>query len=488
MSKITDFLVETFLGIRGNPIPPKEISKSNIKVPPARSTESPDAGYAYSFENDKTLIEPGFQFDIIPLIRKLSLSNPSVSQALNNIVSLANTGHTIYFDSSVKADKIDEMRNHLSEVSKNWQYGVAGIHGLANKIIHQGMISGSMCVEALPNLDLNGIHRILIPYPETIRFLYNKKTVTYEPHQVSKDINKVGMGGYKPLNINTFKYVAINGDSEKPYGNPPYLPVIKPLEVQQEMTDNIRHIIKQIGIVGFLELLIDKPVQKDGETDDKYATRITQYLSQTKTNVDKALKDGLIVGYKEDHEFKFNSISKNAGGVAEFFSLNQKIVHSALKQDGSLSGEGSSGSESGITVIFTKLLSELKNIQICAAHILQFIYEFEFRLAGFEFKNLEVEFKASTIQDDLKLEQALEIKIRNLRQLRMDGIIDQDQYADELGYEDPAEDEPIVPFAPEKTTGDPNLDAQKKAVREKSKDKSDRRVRDKNKPQGIRQK
>lgn len=138
-----------------------------------------------------------------------------------------------------------------------------------------------------------------------------------------------------------------------------------------------------------------------------------------------------------------------------------------------------------MTILFTKLISELKNIQTCVARTLQYIYEVELRLAGFKFDSLEVEFRASTVQDDLKFQQALEIKIRNLRQLRMDGLISQDTYADELGYEKPHQQNPVVPFAPDKSTGDPNLDAEKKRVREKSKDTSDRRSRDRDKPRGT---
>lgn len=166
------------------------------------------------------------------------------------------------------------------------------------------------------------------------------------------------------------------------------------------------------------------------------------------------------------------------------FMMNELLVSSGLKQDPSLAGKGGGGAETFVTVVFTKLLSELKNIQSPVAKILEHACSLHLRLKGYSFKDIRITFNASTVQDDLKMQQAQEIKIRNKRQLRMDGIIDQDKYADELGYDKPFKQEPIVPFAPAKgSTGDPNIDAQKKAVREKEKDASDRKVRDKNRPQ-----
>lgn len=472
-----------------NPIPIKDIAekKPKSKVPPARSSEGPSQpNYNYSFDNDETLVEPGYQFEIIPLIRKLALGNQSVSQALSNIVNLANTGHKIVFDSSVSLEQANEMREHINKVIPNWHYGVADANGLANKFFSQAMISGAVVCEIIPNNTLTGVRRLFMPLPETIRFKYNKRQLTYKPYQVSKDPLKANRpDGLIPLNINAFRYYAINGDTELPYANPPYCPAVPPLHDQKTMLENIKWIIQQMGVVGFLELLADKPEQNDGESDEKYAGRLNGYLEQCKNSVVSSMRDGIVVGFKDDHDFEFHSTAKNATGVGELFNMNELLVYSGLKQDPTLAGKGSGGAETFVTVVFTKLLAELKNVQAPVGKIFEHAYELEFRLRGYKFKSLKVVFNPSTVQDDLKFQQAKEIKIRNARQLRMDGVIDQDTYADEIGYDKPAQQEPVVPFAPEKSTGDPNLDAQKKAVREKSKDKSDRTVRDKNKPQGT---
>lgn len=467
------------------PVLDERTKKGDIKIPPTRVTEAPDESSTYQGLSDKRLVSPDYDFRVITLIRKLAQTNQSVGQALNDIVTLANTGHKIEFDSDVDPDKADEMRRHIELSCKNWQQGIAGTHGLANKFISQTMISGSCVVEAVANLELDGIYRVLMPYPETIRFVYNKRTITYEPHQISHQPGLIGEFGLKKLNPNSFRFVGLNSDSEKPYPFIPYATALEGLADQKKMRANISNIMSQVGILGFLEVMVDKPEQVDMETDSRYKSRIEGYLQETKRNMERGVASGMVIGYKEDHEFEFHQTTQSASGVAEIFQQNQRLVNQGLKQDGALSGDVSEGAQAAITIIFTKILSQLVNVQLTVAEVLEFIYTLELRFAGFKFKTLKAVFKKSTIMDDLKLQQALEIKIRNLHQLLCDGIINLEQYAEKLDYEKPAEKEPVVPLNPIESTGDPNLDQQKKKVREKSKDTSDRRSRDRNKPQGT---
>lgn len=468
---------------------PSEIAEKPQKaIAPIRVSDPGFYGDGlYNFETDKKMVNPGYQYEIIPLIRRLSINNQSVSQALSNIVNLANTGHEVTFDASVPPDQVIAMRAHLDEVIPTWLYGIADKDGLANKLISQAMISGAVCGEAVVNLKLNGIYRFVMPLPESIRFIYNKKSITYEPYQRPRGFNLDDDSdefGLKKLNHNSFKYFAINGDTESPYGNPPYLPAIGPLEDQKIMLENIKFIIKQVGIMGFWEVLVDEPAQINLENDKDYANRCRAYLQEVKDNMKNSYRDGMMVGFEDKHTFKFNTATASAGGVAELFTQNQQLVSSGLKQPPELSGAtDGSGTDSGNSIQFTKLLSELKNIQQTAAALLKFLYDLEFSLKGFKYKTITVKFGQSTIQDDLKLQQGQEIKIRNARQKRADGIIDADQHAQELGHEKPARTSPDPKFQPIKgSSGDPNLDAQKKSVKEKAKDVSDKKVRKKNNP------
>ncbi len=499
MSKLTDVLgipnffekKSTFRNLPDK-TPQAIATKPKGTIAPARSSEpNYPPGSLYSFDNDKRLIKPGYQFEVIPLIRRLSLGNQSVSQALSNIVNLANTGHEIQFDSSVSADQIAEMKLHLENVVPSWLYGVSGTHGLMNKFISQAMISGAVCGEAVVNEKFTGLYRVVMPNPETIRFVYNRKTITYEPWQKTLrllDGNYNGVAnefGLNKLNSNSFKYYAINGDTESPYGNPPYLPSLSPLEDQKSMLANIKFIIQQIGIMGFWEVLVDKPTQNDLETTAQYKARVESYLKETKSNLMTSFKDGIMVGLQDDHEFKFNSATASAAGVSELFQQNESLVSEALKRDPAMAGAG--GQEGNMTIVFTKLLSELTNLQSTCNALVKFFYELELRLAGYNFKWIKVVSNASTVQDDLKMQQGQEIKIRNARQKRADGITSSDQHARELGYDKAHQPKPNLDFTPIKSTDstNPSDTSKKKKTREDGKNKSDKKVRDKNAPQGT---
>ena len=55
-------------------------------------------------------------------------------------------------------------------------------------------------------------------------------------------------------------------------------------------------------------------------------------------------------------------------------------------------GIGSSGSETGINIIFTKMLSQLQNVQKLISANLKHGYSLELKLAGFESYNISIEF------------------------------------------------------------------------------------------------
>lgn len=466
-------------------------STTQIK-PPRRSTEPPQArAHLVPLEENEYVVEPGYQLKVLPKIRRLVYSNQDVAQALHNIVTLANTGHKITFDPGVKQKDAIRMREHIINVAPSWHYGVADINALVNKFFSQILISGAICTEFVPNNALTGISRVFLPLPETIRFKYNKAKQSYKAYQQVLDGRFISVKDQlKELNPNTFRYYGTNGDTEIPYAYPPYLPAIPALDDQNTIWENIKWIIQQMGAWGFLEVIATVPSISDGENELQYAQKVEAHLKGVRDNILSGMRDGVVVGSKQDHtdekdhEFKFHSISKSAAGLTDVVNLNELKVSAGLKQDPMLTGKSNGGKETSATILFTKLLAEQVNVQANVKKVLEDLYTLELRLRGYNFKYIKVKFNPSTILDDLKNQQAQEIKIRNARQLVMDGIISQDQYADIMGYDEAYQQKPVVPYQPVKSTGDPNLDAEKKRVREKSKDVSDRRVRDKNKPQG----
>lgn len=455
---------------------PELVPKNKLVIPPGRSSRPIFGTDAFvDIKNQVTFISPGYISEYIPIIRKLYWINPDLGVAVNDMVQLTNTGHRVKFDAGESSEEQEQMRLHLENKQYEWGDGVAGMNGLINKMIAQIWIAGALSNEWVVNNDKTGVSHLALVNPESIRFQWNKKKLRFFPYQ--KQDSNIGENigeKYVKLNPYTFKYFGLNGDTDIPYGIPPYLTAMNALSTQADMDKNIRYIMKQIGLLGFIQLLMDKPGQRVGESDEQYTTRLISVLSQAKDNVIEGIKDGIVVGYQEDHLFEFQATTKNLLGVSDLYNLNEIQVANGLKMASEFIGAGIKGSETGINIIFTKMLSQLQNVQKIVSANLKYGYTLELKLAGYNFKNLRVEFGPSTITDELKFQQSQEYKIRNVYNKYMAGVIGMQQMADELGYDKPDAKEPRGPM---------NLKGLDKEGRQDQNDKSDKKTRDKSKPQ-----
>jgi hypothetical protein len=457
INRVYDFLI----GEEEQPITQVEVLKKvdmpgqsrPVPLPTTRSSVPHDppsvTGIVNGLRAEYKVVNHDFIVGVIPIIRKLMKINPDVGQAINNIVSLGNTGHKIYFDRGISPEMVDKMRNHIENKKLIWSAGCAGMDGLINKMFTQVLVGGASSGEWVPNRQLNGLETYLLVNPEDIVFVLENDNVKYSPYQrvygsgIIKNPNGDGM---VKLNPYTYRYYALNGDTEIPYGFPPYMTALERVRSQNKMLGNIDYVLDQMGLIGFLESLIGKPDQDEGETDAQYDTRLNNLLTMAQTRIAQGMSKGSVVGFKDEHEFEFNSTGKALHDALELFQNNEELLASGLKQDATLLGRAYSTTETQITVVFMKMLSELRNIQNIIKHNLQYGYAMELTLAGFKFDYLKVVFNRSTLQDDLKYQQAEEIKVRNVKEKMVMGVINQDQAADELGYEEPAFDQPMVPW------------------------------------------
>lgn len=471
--------------------PEKQSNNPKIDIPAGRRSQADDSTNLLEFAKKETkILTAEFMFEVIPYIRKLAKVNPDLGQALNNVITLGNTGHKIKFDPSVKPEQVDKMRLHLEVVGRKWGENLGGMDGVVNRLLAQAMIGGAISVESVPAFSLKTIDRIIFINPETIRFARDPKTDRYKPFQKPENL-KYDAGNfdqYIELNPLTFKYLPLNGDTDVPYGTPPYLKALEAIKTQGFMLDNISYIVEEVGVLGFLQVLLDKPQQEANENDAAYKNRLELMLVQARERVKSGMRDGVNVGYKDDVEYEFHSATTQTQGVQNLFQENELQVASGLNQDAVLLGRGYSTSETQITVVFNKMLAELKNSQNIVTEFLEFVYALELRLAGYNFNYLKVAFKTSTLQDELKMQQGQEIKIRNVKEKMILGLLNQEQAADEFDIEKPAFPEPRVSWDVLAGGSDPanTIDnAASKKKREDGKNKSDKKVRDKNKPAGA---
>lgn len=457
---------------------PKVISPGRVSVPDDEIGNS----IVTSLRGITNLVNPSFRTEYIPLIRNLYKVNPDVSITLQDMFKLANTGHQISFPNNTP-EEAKEMRDHLNQVSSTWSRYTAGIDGLVNKFMAQLMIGGAISIEAVPNKKLDGIATIIFIRPENIIF-QRKDDGQYQPYQKNtRKFIENRKPDYIKLNTDTYIYVGMYNDTDEPYGVPPFMAALDSIVGQHDMRDNFKHIMEIMGMVGFLEAKMEKPLRKPSESESAYASRLTQTLQKLKQNLVRGLRDGVVTGYKDDHEFKLNSTTQNLSNINAVWDMNQQSVANGLGVSSNLIGVGSNITEAGTGIMLSKMISQLKNIQTLVTFVLKFIYTLELRLAGFNNKGMKVEFGTSTISDEIKIQQGLEYKIRNLVSLYNQGIINQDQFAWAMGYDSPAEKEPLTPINEEGTDGVSSpQDSAKKQKREKDKDTSDRKTRDKNNP------
>lgn len=448
------------------------VTPGRVSVPDDTNT------WEYVLRGMTTLVSPSFRTELIPLIRSLYKINPDVSIAVQDMFKLANTGHSISFPNN-SPEEAEKMRQHLSQVTKNWSKYTAGIDGLVNKMIVQCFIGGAISVEAVPNSDLSGISTLVFLKPESIRF-HRKNNGVYQPYQINPKMYDNKKPQFIKLNTETYFYVAQYNDTDEPYGIPPFMGALDSIKGQHDMRKNFKHIMELMGMVGFLEAKMEKPTRRASESETAYETRLQRTLKKLKINLMGSLKDGLVVGYKDDHEFNMNSTTHSLENLDKPWAMNQQSVANGLGVNGNIIGVQTNTTEGGTGVLLSKMISQLKNVQMLLKFTLEKIYSLELRLAGLPNKGVIVTFGTSTISDELKVQQGLEYKIKNLQTLYAQGIITQEQFAWEMGYERPAEDEPRQEYIDPGTT--PVAQDIQDTKREAGKDASDRKGRDKNNP------
>lgn len=453
---------------------PAERKPTEGVIPPGRLSEPNDSRNTYyTLRSGVKLLTPSFRSEVIPLIRDLYKLNPDVGIALQDMFKLANTGHTVSFPHN-EDDEVNAMKQHLESFSKTWTNYTAGMDGLVNKMIIQCLVGGAIAIEAVPNKGLNGLSTIVFVNPEDVLF-ERENDGKYQPYQLVKNNVLINKDIVK-LNNETFFYVSMYNDTDEPYGVPPFMTALDPLESQASQKKNFKTIMNNAGMLGFLEALMAKPTKDPGESTKAYAARLNSTLTKFKSAIKDGMADGVVVGYEDDHEFKLNSTTKDLSNMDKPWVMNQQSVANGLGVSGNLIGISSANTEGGAGILLSKMISQLRVVQMLTSYTLEKIYSLELRLAGFDNKGCKVTFGTSTISDELKVQQGKEIKLRNLTTLYQQGIISQNDYAREAGYMEPAEDEPRM------NPMDDINDVRDKEKREADKDKSDRKGRDKKKP------
>ena len=426
----------------------KKADKPALPISGARSSVSDDNQTLAGFIADMGISMPEFPFEFLSALDHLAKWHNDVSYAADNIVQLGSTRWSIYFNEEVPEAITKKAIAHLKRREKKWYNYGEGMNSLIGDLLWQVAVSGALSSEMIPRKDLMGIQRVVLVHPKKIRFKYNSDTDLYDAYQQVVQAASVE-SSLKKLNPTTYKYFALRRSHDKPYAIPPFLSAVDPIHMGKEMMTNLKFIAKKFGAMGFVEVLVNAPTRNQGELDAAYYQRCEDYLKTVIPRLEAGIQRGYVAGFRESHEFKFNSTTAgNAVNAQKLFEMNDVATSSGLKQDPSMLGRNFSTTETLGRVILAKLTTQTRSYQNLVAAYMSELYLTELLLAEFPIETVTVEFDAPMLGDQEKEENAFALKIANAGSLYNAGIINQVQRANMLGYDEPDQDEPRIVTTP----------------------------------------
>lgn len=438
----------------------KKAADVSLPIKGGRQTQPEGMTTLGGFLAELGSVQPDFNIQLLPALERLAINNSEISYAVENITTLGNTMNSfpsnIAFDDAVPDAVQKEMIARLKERSKAWYAYSGGMNSLVNDLLTQIAINGALSAERVPNKALDGIDKIVLVAPKSIRFSYDNQSSAYVPFQLpSTGMYAGGIDGIR-LNLLTYSYKAYRKVGEKPYGIPPFIAALENIAISQDIGENLKHVVKKLGVLGFLEVLVNGPKPKQGEEDEAYYKRTEKYLQSVIPEVEKGVAKGYVVGFKGMHEFNMQPTTANVQGAKELIEVNDVKLMAGLKQDPMMFGRNFSTTETLARVILAKTTTQVTNYQKIVATFLEEVFLLDLQLAGYAVKNVEVEFDAPMIGDNQRDEDTRGKKIDNLDKLYKQGIISQQQKAQELGYDKADQEEPRAEPVDPNAIIDPN--------------------------------
>jgi hypothetical protein len=380
---------------------------------------------------------PSFSFEIIKIMEHLAKYNGDISYAVDNIVQLGNTPQVVTFDEGVPKDQVKNLVMFIRDSEKSIYSG--GMNSLQNDLFAQLAITGALSYEKVPHRTVTHLAKVVLVSPHTVRAKYNTSLYDYEWYQQPPSLFGSGTSGSVSnlikLNPKQYKYFALRRFNDNPYGIPPMMSALESIEIEKDMLTNFRHIVKKLGLFGFLSVLVTPPRRTQNETDTQYYTRCANYLDTLRPQVEKGFTTGTVIGFKGTHEFEMEGVNTNMSGAKEVINLITEMKMAGIKQDPLMLGRNFNVAETMARVIMAKLTTQVANYQRLVASAKEDIYLTMLLMAGFKVKSVSVEYKPPMIGDKLRDEQAFAAEIENRITLRDRGIIGQEQTANELTYE-----------------------------------------------------
>lgn len=388
-------------------------------------------------------------WEVLDYVELLSTYNPDFSQAVENIRTLANSGHTLFIDA--KDPKIaEEVKRRLEEKARIIEGRNGGIDGLVDQLLDQSATYGAMCGEWVLNEALDDVVDFAEVNPKHVRMFYDpdlsqwmpyQKVTVFQASKAEKNGQRVKNNIYVELNPNTFFYYAFDSAPGSPYGTPPFLAALGNIAIQRDMITNMAQIVKKVGLLGIIDFVVDKLPPQPGETDDAYSSRANAYLDSYVEAIECMVRDGGIVHF-DDSKAETYQITGNAAGATAIFKQNEELIFSGLKSMPSVQGRSYSTTETYAGVAYDIIIRNTAKYQMACKRMIEAGYWLMITAWGYgdAVSAIRLEFNSNKSLHRLQDAQAELMEIRNSLLLWAAGIINQIDMAQRHGFDSPKEE------------------------------------------------
>lgn len=438
---------------------PEQEEFKTKQIPAADGSSLPISGGRRSVEDatytladlitvDGRDVQPEFFLELITTIEHLAKYNAEISYALDNVVQLANTPFSIFFNEGIPEKQTLKMKQEIERVIGSWYTG--GIYNLKADLLTQVVLGGAGSAEAVALKDLSGIQKIVLINPKNIRFLYDTKKDEFIPYQLLRNniftapdpkmMNRVY------LNTTTYRYHAMRRMNSNPHGIPPFLSALESVVTEKNINDSFKNILSRFGAMGFLNVTLEKPDLKatpaagTGTPDpnnltQRYREEAKKKLADASTEVEKGIKKGYVVSFAGT-TMEMVATTPSTEGLKDVVRINSEQKMSGLKQDPLMLGRNYSTTEAIGRVIMAKLSAQLVSYQHVVDDIIGYYLYLHLVLKGFKgLEYVRLESAKPMISDEGKDQLAYMTKIQNARMLYQDGVINQTQRANMVDFD-----------------------------------------------------
>jgi len=404
-------------------------------------------------------------FELYDYVELMAIYNADFSQAVDNVKNLANPGFNILVNSK-DDNKAAEYRRLLTLKERTLKPKFGGFHGIANGLVKQGAVYGAMCGEWIANADLTDIVDFVFLNPKNIRFFWDKEEQDWHPYQ-KVNMMQIDMAKKRGqeirnldcirLNTTTFLYYNAFAINNNPYGIPPFISALEPLGIQRQLINNLKSITKKMGMLGILEVVIEKLPMEAEETFNQYLERCQKFLQNYQGLIQNMVNEGGIVHF-DDSEVKMISIAEKAEGAEKLFTLNEEQAFSGLHTLPSVQGRSYSTTETYANVSYEILLRSIGDFTMGAKYIIEQGCWLMDRVWGVGVDEITLDFVENKAVNQLQKAQAEAISINNDLALWRNKILNQTNVAQRHGIDVPVE--PLDAPIESKPTQSPNLQPQ----------------------------